>query len=153
MSEFEFRSMPRQDTAVVVVTTSTAKIGETMGEAYGKVFAALGKAGVAPAGPTMCKYTAFSSDSVTYEAGVPVATRFVGEGEVVGSDVGGCVAAVGTHVGPYGQLAQTYGRMQGWLEGQGKTPSAVMWESYLDDPDETAPSELRTEIYWPAEEE
>ena len=153
MSEFEFRSVPSQPTAVVVVTTSTARIGEAMGEAFGAVFAAVGKAGVAPVGPAMCKYTAFSADSVTFEAGVPVAIPFAGDGAVVGSEVGGGTAAVGIHVGPYDKLSETYGRMQAWLEAQGKTPSSVMWESYLNDSDSTPPEELRTEIYWPAEEE
>ena len=153
MSGFEFRAVPEQHTAVVVVTTTVDKISQTMGEAYGKVFAALGKAGVAPAGPAMCKYTAFSGESVTYEAGVPVATPFAGDGEVVAGVVGGCDAAVGLHIGPYDKLVETYGQLQNWLQGQGKKPSAVMWESYLNDPDETEPAELRTEIFWPAEEE
>jgi effector-binding domain-containing protein len=153
MSEFEFRSLPKQQTAVVVVTTSTDKIGETMGEAIGAAFAGVGKAGATPVGPVVCKYTAFSQDSVTYEVGVPVAAPFVGDGNVVAGEIGGCTAAVGMHVGPYDKLVETYGRMQTWLESQGKKPSAVMWESYLDDPDETDPSQLRTEIYWPAEEE
>lgn len=152
MSEFELRSIPRQSTAVVVVTTTTDRIGETMGEAFGKVFAALGKAGVAPAGPPICKYTAFDADSVTYEAGVPVAAAFAEDGEVVASEVGGCTAAVGMHVGPYDRLVETYGQLQAWLEGQGRKPSAIMWESYLDDPDTTPAEQLRTEIYWPAEE-
>jgi effector-binding domain-containing protein len=153
MSEFEFRTVPLQHTAVVVVTTSTDRIGERMGEAFGKVFAALGKADIAPAGPAVCKYTAFSGDSVTYEAGVPVAAPFSGDGEVVAGEVGGCSAAFGMHVGPYDKLVETYGRMQAWLEGQGRKPGSVMWESYLDDPDTTPAAELRTEICWPAEEE
>ncbi len=153
MSEFEFRAVPRQDTAVVKVTTSTEKIGETMGLAFGTVFAAVSKAGATPVGPAICKYTAFSADSVTYEAGVPVAAPFAGDGEVVAGEIGGCTAAVGLHVGPYDKLVETYGQMQAWLEGQGKKPSAIMWESYLDDPDATPSEQLRTEIYWPAEEE
>jgi effector-binding domain-containing protein len=153
MSGIEFRSTPLQHTAVVTVTTPVDRIGETMGEAFGKVFAALGEAGVTPAGPPMCKYLAFESERVTYEAGVPVAVPFAGEGEVVAGEIGGCIAAVGMHVGPYDTLVQTYGQLQSWLESQGRKPSTVMWESYLDDPDETEPAKLRTEIFWPAEEE
>ena len=152
MSRFEFRSVPLQHTAVVRVTTPPDRISQTMGPAFEAAFAALGAAGVAPAGPACCKYTAFSEDSVTFEAGVPVAAPFAGDGEVVGGEIGGCTAAVGLHVGPYDRLAETYGEMQAWLEGQGRKPATVMWESYLNDPDTTAPEELRTEIYWPPEE-
>lgn len=153
MSGFEFRSTPLQHTAVVTVTTPLHRIGETMGEAFGTVFAALAKAGVKPAGPPMCKYLASSEDSVTYEAGVPVAEPFASEGKVTASQIGGRTAAVGLHVGPYDTLVETYSKLQSWLERQGRKPSTVMWESYLDDPDETEPSQLRTEIFWPAEEE
>ncbi len=124
-----------------------------MGEAFAKVFARLGEAGVAAAGPPMCKYTAYAEDSITYEAGLPVAEPFGGEGDVVAGEIGGGKAAVGMHIGPYGKLGETYGQMQAWLEAQGLKPSTVMWESYLNDPDTTEPEQLRTEVYWPVEEE
>lgn len=152
MPEFEFRTLPLQHTAVVGVTTPTDKIGETMGEAIGKAFAAIGKAGVAPAGPVICKYTEWSEGSVTYETGLPVAEPFPGEGEAEAGEIGGCEAAVAMHVGPYDKLVETYGKLQAWIEGQARKPSKIMWEAYLDDPDETDPSQLRTEIFWPVEE-
>ena len=152
MSDFEFRSAPLQHTAVVVVTTSTERISESMGEAFSKAFAAVGQAGVKPVGPAICKYTDWGEDSVIFEAGVPLAAPFVGGEEVVAGEIGGCVAAVGMHVGPYGKLVETYGRMQSWIEGLGREPSTILWEAYLNDPDTTPPAELRTEIHWPVEE-
>ena len=107
MSEFEFRTVPLQHTAVVQVTTTPDRIGETMGEAIGKAFAAVGKAGVAPVGPIITKYTAYSEESVSYEIGVPVAAPFAGDGDVVAGQIGGCEAAVGMHVGPYDTLGET----------------------------------------------
>jgi effector-binding domain-containing protein len=151
MAEFEIRDVPRQDTAVVHVSTEIANIGSSMGEAFHKAMAAVGKAGVAPAGPPMCKYLAYSGDRVEYEAGVPVAAPFAGDDDVRAGEVGGCQAAVAMHVGPYDKLGETYGKLQAWIESQGKKPSAVMWESYLSDPQTTDPSEIRTEIFWPFE--
>jgi effector-binding domain-containing protein len=152
MSGFEFRTVPLQHTAVVKVTTTTDKIGESMGEAIGKAFAAVGRAGAAPIGPVMTKYTAYSEESVSYETGVPVAAPFAGDGEVGAGEIGGCEAAVGMHVGPYDTIGQTYGQLQAWIESQGRTPSVVMWESYLDDPQTTDASKLRTEVFWPLED-
>lgn len=152
MSDIELREMPTQHTAVVRVTTTTDKISDTMGEAFGTVFATLGKAGIDPAGPPITKYTHYSEDEVSYEAGAPVASPVTADGDVVPGEVGGCRAAVATHVGPYDSLAETYGRMQAWIEGQGLTPSTTMWEAYLDDPDTTEPAQLRTEIYWPVDD-
>ena len=152
MSQFEIRVMPRQQTAVVVVTTPTGSISGAMGQAFGTVFAALGRLGIAPAGPALCKYTAYSEESVTFEAGVPLAEPFAGDGDVVGSEVGGVEAAVAVHVGPYDTLTRTYGALQSWIESQGRKPGVVMWELYLNDPDTTPPDQLQTEIYWPVEE-
>jgi effector-binding domain-containing protein len=151
MSEFEFRTVPLQHTAVVKVTTAMDKIGESMGTAFASAFAAIGKAGIAPAGPPTCKYTAWTEDSVSYEAGVPVALPFAADGDVVAGEIGGGEVAVGMHVGPYGGLSQTYGKMQAWIESQGRKPAEVMWEAYVNDPDQTDPAELATEIFWPVE--
>ena len=151
MSEFEFRDIPRQHTAVVHVTTPVVAIGAAMGEALPKAFAALGKAGAAPAGPAICKYTEYSEESVTFEAGVPVAAPFAEDDDVVAGEIGGCEAAVTMHVGPYEAIVETYAKLQAWMEGRGRKPSVVMWEAYLDDPQTTDPSQLRTEVFWPAE--
>ena len=151
MSGIELRDTPLQHTAVVRVTTSTATIGDAMGRAFETVYATLARLGVPPAGPALSKYTRFSAESVSFEAGVPVTAPFRGEGDVMPGEVGGCRAAVMTHHGPYDTIGETYSRLQEWIERQGLTPSGVMWEAYLDDPTSVEPAELRTEVCWPVE--
>lgn len=42
--------------------------------------------------------------------------------------------------------------MQAWIADQGRSPSKVMWEVYLTDPEqEPDASAWRTEVYWPVE--
>ena len=52
MPDYEIRSIPRQDTAVVAVTSPLDGISESMGKAFEKTFHALGESGVDPAGPS-----------------------------------------------------------------------------------------------------
>jgi effector-binding domain-containing protein len=152
MAEFAFRSIPRQDTAVVRVTTDPQGIGTAMGEALPRAFAAVATAGGHPAGPPFTKYTAYSETSVEFETGVPVAAPFAASGDVVPGELGGCDAAVGMHVGPYDTIGRTYGELQAWIEARGRKPSAVMWEHYLTDPEaQPDPSTWRTEVVWPVE--
>jgi effector-binding domain-containing protein len=152
MPEFEIRSVPRHDTAVVRVSTPTDQISQAVGPAMGAAFAAVGKAGAIPVGPPLCKYLTYSETSVEFETGVPVAAPFPGDGDVRAGEVGGCEAAVGVHVGPYDTIGQTYQKLQAWIEGQGRKPATVMWESYLTDPQqEPDSSKWRTEICWPVE--
>jgi effector-binding domain-containing protein len=150
MAEFEIRSIPRQDTAVVHVTSGPGGIGQAMREALPRVFAAVARSGGHPAGPPFTKYTAYSETSVEFETGVPVATPFAGVDDVVPGEIGGCEAAVALHVGPYDAIGATYGALQAWIEARGRTPSKVMWERYLSDPQtDPDPSTWRTEVVWP----
>jgi AraC family transcriptional regulator len=79
----------------------------------------------------------FEPDAVTFDA--PVSRLEVAGGEF----------AVLTHVGPYAQLCFAYQWLYGeWLPKSGReTGDAPVFEVYLNDPRETAPAELVTEIW------
>ena len=149
MSSSQIRFVPRQDTAVVAVTSPLDGISESMGKAFEKIFQALGAAGVEPAGPPFARY--FNMDEpFEFEAGVPVATPFAGGHEVKPSAIGGVEAAVGMHVGPYDTLGQTYTAMMEWITAQGRSVAGPMWETYLTDPStEPDPQAWRTEVFIP----
>jgi AraC family transcriptional regulator len=146
---YEIRSIPRQDTAVVAVTSPLDGISESMGKAFEKTFHALGATGVAPAGPPFARYFNME-DPFEYEAGVVVATPFAGSDEVKPGELGGVEAAVGMHVGPYDTLERTYDAMMEWITGQGRSVAGPMWEVYLTDPSsEPDPQAWRTEVFIP----
>lgn len=79
----------------------------------------------------------FDPDAVKLEAPV---SRF----EIAGGEF-----AVLTHVGPYAQLCFAYQWLYGeWLPTSGReTGDAPVFEVYMNDPRETAPAELVTEIW------
>jgi effector-binding domain-containing protein len=152
MPGFVIREVPRQHTAVVHVHCRPEAISATMGDSFGRVFAAIGKAGVPPAGPVFARYFDFGDDDVDFECGAAVEAPFPGDGEVQAGELGGGEAAVGMHTGPYDSLHETYRAMQAWIADQGRSPSKVMWEVYLSDPEhEPDPSKWQTEVYWPVE--
>jgi len=150
MSDYEFRQVPRQDTAVVPLHCNVNDISTVMGEAFAKVFAAVTSSGGVPVGPVFSRYFDFGDETVDFEAGIVVTAPFRGDGEVRASTIGDCEAAVTVHVGPYDTLSSTYEALQAWIKTQGRTPATAMWEVYLTDPDqEPDPSKWRTEVYWP----
>jgi effector-binding domain-containing protein len=152
MPQFEFREVPHQDTAVVHAKVPRDGIAEAMARALPAAFAAVGRAGGQPVGAPFAKYLAFGDDGVEFEAGIPVATPFARDGDVQPGEIGGGTAAFAVHAGSYETLGETYATLRTWIEGQGRTPSTTMWESYVTDPGDMAdPSALRTEIYWPVE--
>ena len=153
MSEFEIRSVPRQDTAVVRVTTTPEAIAESMGQALSKAYAAATSSGGAVVGPPFTRYFSFG-ETIDYEAGVPVAAPFepAGDDEVKPAEIGGGEAAVAMHVGPYDTISETWEALSTWVETQGRKVASPPWEAYLTDPStEPDPANWRTEVYQPLE--
>ena len=135
---------------------SVMDIPRFMGEALPEVWQAAERLGLRPVMP-FARYFEFEAPTseletpqVTFEAGVlvdgPVET---GEGRVEPVVLPGGEMAVACHVGPYERLAETYEVMQRWLVEVGRTAGGPMWEVYLDDPDTTPLTELRTEVVIP----
>lgn len=150
MSDFEIRSVPRQDTAVIHLRSDPQAISTAMGEGFGRVFAAIGRAGATPAGPVFSRYFEFGEDAVDFECGVAVVAPFSDDGDVTAGELGGGEAAVGMHIGPYDTLHETYAALQAWIAAQGRAPAADMWEVYLTDPEqESDPAKWLTEVYMP----
>jgi len=90
-------------------------------------------------------------DKIRYDACVSVDEEFVPAGEIGVQVIPGGEYAVTTHFGPYQKLGDTYTKLLGqWLPRSGRelrpTPC---FEVYLNDPQNTAPEDLLTDIYAP----
>ena len=46
-------------------------------------------------------------------------------------------------------MKPTYAKLDAYVRAHRLTAMGNPWEVYLDDPDKTAPAQLRTEIYFP----
>jgi AraC family transcriptional regulator len=90
-------------------------------------------------------------DKVRYDACITVDEHFQPEGEVGVQEVGGGEYAVTTHRGPYEKLTETYAPLCGeWLPASGREPRAdPAFEIFRNTPQDTAPEDLRTDIYLP----
>jgi AraC family transcriptional regulator len=87
------------------------------------------------------RYDACLATDAELELEPPFAMLEVPEGEY----------AVVIHEGPYERLAETYGALYGgWLPTSGRAPrDAPCVEVYLNDPSQTAPEDLRTQVCVP----
>jgi effector-binding domain-containing protein len=147
--EFEFRQSTKQHTAAIRMTRPMSQIGPAMAEAFSKIYHAVVSAGMEPVGEPLTRYDDMAEGMATFECAIPVPAPIAASGEVVPSIIGGGETAYTVHIGPYQQIADTWEALTAWVESQSRTPAALGWEVYLDDPGEVSEAELRTEIYMP----
>jgi AraC family transcriptional regulator len=94
------------------------------------------------------------ADRLRYDACIAVEKKIEPEGEVALQLVAGGDYAVARHVGPYTDFPRTYARLFGeWLVQSGREArSAPALEFYLNNPMNTPPEKLMTDIHIPLED-
>jgi effector-binding domain-containing protein len=150
MAEIEIIEHTEQPVAVVRSVVMLDAMPDFFGRSYHALSEELAKQGSQIAGPPFARYYGMPTDRVDVEAGFPVAAPITASGDVQPASMpaGRCYEA--THVGPYDTLVETYNRVLQQMEADGVTPSEVMWEYYLTDPDdEPDPGKWQTRVCWP----
>jgi effector-binding domain-containing protein len=129
--------------------TSVDKLPEVMGAVYGQLMGYLGEQGAYPAGAPFVAYYNMDMQDLDIEIGFPVAVPLPGRGEIEANEIPAGQAATCVHTGPYDQLGIAYDALMQWMQKQGYEGTGVAYEFYLNDPSETAPEELQTQIALP----
>lgn len=143
-----FVDLQSQPAAIIELKTSHEAIGNDLGRAYGTLAQHLQSSGTQMAGPPFAIYNAMDGDEWTVTAGYPVATPITAEGTIKPGETPGGRAAQVLHVGPYDKLGDKWRALERWAKENGHSMTNVAWESYIDDPDTTDPTKLRTLLYW-----
>jgi AraC family transcriptional regulator len=152
--EVQIRSLPPRRVAFLRHVGPYDQVGRT----WERLMTVLGKEGLLGAG-TECVGICHDDpeitppDKIRYDACVTVDDAFRPEGEIGVQIIPGGEYAVATHRGPYQQLGRTYARLMGqWLPRSGRELRASpCCETYLNDPEGTAPADLLTDIQIPIE--
>ena len=128
-------------------TVPMAEMSTAFSAAFGQVAAAVGAAGAQLVGPAYGCYFGMPSDVVDVEIGFGIDREVILPGINVTAQPA-TQAVVGTHVGPYEELSQSYAELMPWLEGQHLELTDQMWEFY-DSPPETDPADTVTRMVFP----
>ncbi len=94
------------------------------------------------------------ADKLRYDACIIVDGSVEPEGDIGVQEIGGGRYAVATHEGPYETFSETYAQIYGgWFSRQEFDPGpSPCLEFYLNDPESTAPDDLRTDVWVPIQE-
>ena len=147
----EVKEQASRPTLSVRTRTSVGKLPEIMGQTYGMIAQYLGSLGEQPAGPPFAAYHNMDMEDLDVEIGFPVSREIAGRGDIQAGQLPGGRVATCLHVGPYGDIAAAYNALSEWVEAEGHEPAGVAYEMYLNDPNETPPEALMTQIVYPLE--
>lgn len=120
---------------------------------YGPVLIALQGAGLQPVGAALAIYEGDPMAEFAVEIGFPVDRPLPAAAEVDGisvtpSEIPAGRLAVLTHIGPYDQLGDAWGRLMGWVVSEQLAPGARYGEIYVTEPTPDAdPNQLRSDLF------
>ena len=116
-------------------------------EVFQEVAGAVTAAGGQVFGPAYACYFGMPTDVVDVEIGFGIDREVELSGMTV-TAWPSTEAAVGTHVGPYDDLAQSYEEIGAWMAQQNLGLTDYLWEFY-DSPPEVDPAEAITRMVFP----
>lgn len=147
----ELREVREKDTVSIRTTTSVEKLSEVIGPGYGEIMQYLGAKGVQASGPPFAMYHNMDMSALDVEFGFPVAAKVEARGRIKPGKLPAGKAAVGLHVGPYDKITEAYNRLTAFVKEKGLETDSFCYEVYLNDPADTPPDKLQTEIYFPVQ--
>jgi len=149
--DIKVKEVPPQDVLCIAVPTTLATIGATIGECYAEIMRYMGERGYQMAGPpySSCPDGIDEERETTVECCMPVQPGAEPQGRIELRRVTAGPAVWTVHRGPYDQIGPAYAALFGWMEEHGHQAAGPAREIYLNDPGETAPEDLETEIDWP----
>jgi effector-binding domain-containing protein len=139
-----------QLTAIIHITVPRHEIQEAMGPGYNELMATVADQGIAVDGPWFTHHLHMHPDTFDFEIGVPVATPVTAAGRVKPSELPVLRVARTVYHGGYEGLGDAWGEFGAWIEANGYTPAADLWESYVSGPEaDPDPANWRTELNRP----
>lgn len=149
MPDFALKVIPPQAAATIHAVVPASEIRGVYDRGFPKLMRAVATAGAQMVGAPFGYYPRMPGETIEVRIGIPIDREIAAQGDVEPFTLPGGKAVVGTHVGPYDGLADTYRQLAEWAQRQGIALGLAVWETYVTDPTTAPPSEWRTEIVWP----
>ena len=145
----EVKEQTTQPTLAIRTRVSVQDLPQTFGKAYRAIAQYLGELGEQPAGPPFAAYHNMDMQNLDVEIGIPVSRKLAGRDDIQAGEIPGGKAATCLYVGPYAEIEPAYTALSEWMKDNGYKATGVAYEMYLNDPEETPPQELQTQIAFP----
>lgn len=147
--QYEVKEQPVQQTLSIRTRAAVEDLSQVFGAGYGAIAQYLGELGEQPSGPPFAAYYNMDMADLDIELGFPVVRPLPDKGDIKAGEIPGGPVATCLYTGPYSDIEGAYTALMKWLEEEGYEGTGVSYELYLNDPNETPPAELQTQIIFP----
>ncbi len=146
----EVKEQTTQLTLSVRTRSAVQNLPQTLGQAYKALWEYLRELGETAVGPPFVAYYNMDMQDLDIEVAVPVSKKLPAKNEIKPSEMAGGTFATCLYVGPYPAIEPAYTALMQWVEANGyKFAGNRSYEVYLNDPANTPPAELQTQILFP----
>jgi effector-binding domain-containing protein len=145
----EVTDRPDQHTLSIRTRAPVEALPQTLGKAYGEISQYLSAIGQAPAGAPFVAYFNMDMQDLDMEIGFPVPRQIPGQGEIQSGTIPAGKYAVCLYVVPYKDVGSAYEDLAQFVVESGYEPTGVSYEYYLNDPTDTPPEALQTQVVFP----
>lgn len=143
----ELMELASQPALSIRLRTAAQDLPQVFGKGYGEIAQYLGEVQEQPAGSPFAIYYNMDMQDLDVEFGFPVSTSLTGRGNIHASETPGGKSASCLHVGPYSDVEPTYNALFQWINDNGYEANGVAYEMYLNDPYQTPPEKIETQIH------
>jgi effector-binding domain-containing protein len=145
-NQCEVKEVPSRLVLSIRMRTPQQALPQRIGRAYGAIAAYLAEHLLKPAGEPFVAYYNMDMQDLDIEAGIPVARKLTGRGDIQCREFPGGKVAACLHVGPYSELGSVYETLNEWIQANNYQGTGVVYEFYFNDPAVTPPEDLKTEV-------
>ena len=142
----EINERKRQPTLSVNTKTSVQELPQVMGKVFGEIAQYLAELGDCPVGPPFAAYYNMDMQNLEVEIGFPVLKELPDKNDIKPSEIPSGKFATCLYTGPYSDIESAYSELSQWVADNGHETTGVAYEIYLDDPAQTPPEKLKTQI-------
>jgi effector-binding domain-containing protein len=140
---------PAQPVLSIRTRTTVQNLPHVLGKSFQDIVQLLTELGEFPAGAPFVAYYNMDMQDLDIEIGFPVSRELQGKGEIHSSEIPGGKYATCLYTGPYPEMPPAYEALNAWIQANGYEPTGLVYEHYLNSPQEVSPQELKTLIMFP----
>ena len=147
---FEVKEQAAQPVLSIRTRSSVENLPQIIGKSFGEIAGyIMGELQEQFAGPPFTAYYNMDMQDLDVEIGFPVFKKLPDKGDIKASEIPAGKVATYLYTGPYSEMEPAYKALSEWIQQKGYEVTGVAYETYLNDPAQTPPEQLQTQIAFP----